>query len=122
MRGIPALSNCTIDMFHEPIAAAWFTSCYTLINFVHNNTLQESTLRKFVLDAEFLTRPLDNFQQQMAGTASVLKEVLLDIMRLYVQGGEKHKGIGRKVWTKVDRCQWQDHSGPGGKLRLEARK
>jgi hypothetical protein len=43
-------------------------------------------------------------------------------MPILVRQGEFYEGMPRDDWTALDRCEWHDHSGPGGQMRLDSRK
>lgn len=120
LRGIPALKNVAIDMLHERCCAkwVWLSGC---IKLVYENTVEGSQLRKYIVD--MTTRTIS-----VGGILAVSKDLLTvdflrDILPIYAnraQGGVSP--LGQKDWAGQDRCKWHDHSGPGGKLRLESRK
>jgi hypothetical protein len=49
-------------------------------------------------------------------------DVFMEAMPILVRQGETYPGLDRKTLTRLDRWEWHDHSGPGGKLRIESRK
>lgn len=123
MRGIPALGNAAVDAMHGRVAAAWASFENADINFVYSNTRKSSLLRKFVVDAEVLTMTFSGYLKELEDSrCDSNAEFLIEALPLLVKRGEGSKTIKREAWRKLDRCQWHDHSGPGGKLRLESRK
>jgi hypothetical protein len=118
MRGIPALGNAAIDMYHERIAASWSTNTH-IIPFIYANTAQGAMLRKVAVDSITLTKEFSYWLEPMECKPGV--EFLLEAIPVLVRRGDQSKSIGRGKWTGMDRCMWHDHSGAGGRLRLEAR-
>jgi hypothetical protein len=47
---------------------------------------------------------------------------LYDAIPKLVSKGDDERVMSKQEWKEIDRCQWHDHSGPGGKLRLDSRK
>lgn len=121
MRGTPGLGNAAIDMYHERLASEWKT-CLEDTEYIFDHTQKGSALRKFVVDAHTLTKLHTKFINEVSQRDPANGEFLLDAIPILVKRGQSAKNINRKAWTELDRCQWHDHSGPGGKLRLESRK
>jgi hypothetical protein len=119
MRGVPGLGNAAIDMLHEAVAASWSTPGQ-LTSMVYKATSAGCGLRKF-LDAFTRTKNLSGFldHTQRVGCPA---DFLYDAIPILVRRGEDTRVMSIEAWTELDRCQWHDHSGPGGKLRLESRK
>jgi len=117
LRGIPNLGISVLDMLHERLTSAWVLPA--AIQHVWDNTMAESKLRAFIVDWYSMTtkssEALKNYMS-MDPTVDFLHAVY---PRLAQQG---HRQRSRAEMIKVDRCRWHDHSGPGGKLRLESRK
>ncbi|KAF2820650.1 hypothetical protein CC86DRAFT_116306 [Ophiobolus disseminans] len=120
MRGVPGLANTAIDMLHENVAAVWAVS-ESVVSYVYKNTLAGAQLRKFLVDAFVLTKSPDSFLDSMEADV-IPSQFLMDALPHLISRGKDAKNIGRTAWAKLDRCQWHDHSGPGGKLRFESRK
>jgi hypothetical protein len=121
MRGIPDLGNAVVDMLHESSVAEWTALGQKKIQWVFENTMPGSELRQYVVDLTAKTGNYETFQARIDAEVTPLKFLILAMPQL-VRNGVQHKGIGRPAWTKMNRCQWHDHSGPGGKLPLESRK
>jgi hypothetical protein len=121
IRGIPALGNAAIDMLHERVCSRWNNYSQDTLKYTYRNTTPGSNLRKYFVNAFTKLRGYKKFMEHMT-EESVTTEFLLDAMPILVRQGEKSAAIDRGSWTGLDRCQWHDHSGPGGKLRLELRK
>lgn len=119
MRGVPAMKNAAIDMLHTRTCVLDSLS-RTSLNFAYNNTTVGSALRKFCVDA-FVRQ--QSYAQFMAGIPE--KEVASDFWKetipIIVRQGEDHPGMTLFEWSSIDRCQWHDHSGPGGQLRHASR-
>lgn len=119
MRGIPALKNAAIDMLHERSCASWRMSDKNII-YCYKNTVRGSKLRKYIVGLSTQMQSYGDFQKLMA-TLDLPTDFLVDAIPILMAQGEGHKSIGREAWIAIDRCQWHDHSGPGGKLCLEFR-
>lgn len=113
-RGIPALANAAIDMLHEASVAKW-QPLAGAVEYVYSNTLEDSKLRAFVVQYSIATetwKSLGNWSGSQ--TVGFLHDVMPKIAER--KEGEQHY---RDKATRMDRCQWHDHSGPGGRLRLQ---
>jgi hypothetical protein len=119
LRGVPDLGNATIDMPRKRYCTEWNSEMD--ITFVYDNTSAGSHLRKYTVDRYTLTVPYSKFKKSFTAD-DVTIDFLLDAMPLVVQRGVCPFMSSRQGSLVLDRCQWQDHSGPGGKLRLESRK
>ncbi|KZM19062.1 hypothetical protein ST47_g9806 [Ascochyta rabiei] len=113
--GIPALGNSAIDMMHERSVAVWVLPCY-VIRHVYEYTTAASKLRKYFVERYILSCPLD---LMTAEPSLYTKEFLCAVLPALARD---ERCLDRDSLTSVDRCQWHDHSGPGGKLRLDSRK
>jgi hypothetical protein len=121
MRGISALGNSAIDMLHELVYSRWSSYNSEVLKYTYENTTPGSNLRKYFVSSFTKLLGYDRFKEKMT-EEKVTVAFLLDAMPVLVRQGEGHRAIGRGEWGKLDRCEWHDHSGPGGKLRLESRK
>jgi hypothetical protein len=121
MRGIPALGNVAIDMLHERISASWTVVPYSALTCAYETTPPSSLLSKFFVDAYTRLHSYQKFQER-AVSDKIASEFLIDAMTILVRQGEHYGGMMRPSWTLMNRCLWHDHSGPGGKSRLELRK
>ncbi|KAH6642957.1 hypothetical protein C7974DRAFT_113256 [Boeremia exigua] len=115
-RGIPELGNRAIDMLHERCVAAWQTP--GRIAYIYENTTVGSKLRDYLIQFHGSTRTFGSLQE---GSVNQTVDFLHDMVPL-VASRMAEGPLGRDAVTRWDRCQWHDHSGPGGKLRLEGRK
>ncbi|EAT81163.2 hypothetical protein HBI56_105130 [Parastagonospora nodorum] len=115
---IPALGNAAIDALHEHQALLWVTPS-PVIKYVYEHTKPDSLLRRYLQDAFTKTMTLESVmsRDKEEHTVEFLHDILLVIARR--KKGEK---LERMQWAKLDRCKWHDHSGPGGRLRMESRK
>lgn len=120
MRGISGLGNTAIDMLHESMAAEWSISSQ-FIRMVYKKTASGCNLRQFVLDCQIKTQSFTSLHEQTI-EYNVPNGFLLEALPTLVRNGIGSASIGLASWTKLDRCKWHDHSGPGGRLRLEMRK
>ncbi|KAF9691995.1 hypothetical protein EKO04_009994 [Ascochyta lentis] len=111
--GIPALGNSAIEMMHERIVAEWTLPCH-IIKHAYRNTLAGSKLRGYLVELYKMSAELDAVT---AKPSSYTEEFLCDVLPALARRERRLRGSV----TSVDRCQWHDHSGPGGKLRLESR-
>lgn len=119
MRGVPALGNAAIDMLHERVSACWTT--YTqAIHYIYEETMPGSHLRKFLVDSFALTKKLERLEKIDPDQAP--GQFLFELFPAFIRRGENARPLSREAWTKLNRCQWHDHSGPGGQLRLDSRK
>jgi hypothetical protein len=132
MRGIPALMNAAVDMLHERFTTTWSQLEAAPISYVYDNTKEESKLRIFVVESWARTESIDSFlQADVSGIdGAFVMAVFEGLVHLHTIGTVAHGSAGvnrRKVqlsqeaFSKLNRCKWHDHSGPGGKLRLEGR-
>lgn len=120
MRGIPVFCNAAIDMLHEKVSAAW-TSLHVIARTAYDNTTSGATLRKFLVDACMLISSYADFERNFQD-GYFTTEFLLDAVPNIVAGRFERANLDRAAWTKINRCQWHDHSGPGGKLRDDLKK
>lgn len=120
-RGIPGLDNAAIDMMHELVSATWQYSQKVAFEVVYDETMPGYLLGKFFIDMHTQVLLYEQFRTHLTPEYGGA-EFILEALPILVRNGESHISCGRKKWTKVDRCQWDDHSGPGGKLRLESHK
>jgi hypothetical protein len=117
LRGIPSLGNSAVDMIHERATSAWLSP--RDIQYVYNNTMAESKLRALIVDWYSMTeRSPETLKNHTTMDPTV--DFLHAVYPRLAQRG--HMRVSRAEMVKVDRCRWHDHSGPGGKLRLESRK
>jgi len=114
MRGIPALGNTAVDMYHERITTEWETCGTDMINSIYEHTLKGSNLRKLTVDSHMLTQGYEEIMKQMTNGKKLNVDFHLETILALVERGLKSKPLGRIGWTKIDRCRWRDHSGPGG--------
>lgn len=120
MHGIPALGNCAIDMYHEHLAADWKIAV-NHVNDAYENTTKGSPICKVLVSSTVRCMVLTTFLAAMERD-NVCAEFLLEALPLIPKRGENAGFIGCAAWTKMNRCQWHDHSGPRGRLWLESRK
>jgi hypothetical protein len=121
MRGIPAMGSTAIDMLHEFSSAHWRPFGRKVLKYTYENTTPGSKLPMFMVDSYTKMYMYRKFETWFV-VNPVTIDFLVDSMPILVRQGENFEGIGRQQWTEMDRCQWHNHSGPGGKLRLESRK
>lgn len=117
-RGIPALGNCAIDLLHEYSSSVW-TVPLDCVPYVYSNTQINSKLRSWFIHWTTLGMTLETFQATDYKWHTVA--FLHDVMPKLTREGDIGTRMGRARMTAWDRCQWHDHSGPGGQLRLEVR-
>lgn len=113
---IPDLKNSAIDMLHESLLSR--RTLPVDIEFVYSNTHSESYLRKFVLNWYTWRYRLGLRMENDA-----IKPTVDFIRDLYLR--IENRNHGPYDWnqlTRINRCNWHDHCGPGGKLRYEARR
>ncbi|KAF2493989.1 hypothetical protein BU16DRAFT_562943 [Lophium mytilinum] len=116
MRGIPALKNAAIDLLHSSICIKWkFPK--TQVRFIYENTMEGSLLRKFIVDMAVLIASCETFLSFDKDGTNFTTEFLMDVIKALNDQGGKWLVIGRDAFAVIDRCQYHDHSGPGGKLR-----
>jgi hypothetical protein len=118
-RGIPALGNAAINMLHERIVATWINPS-SLIKYVYGNTTKGSKLREFLL--HFFTRSVGVDRILETNPEHFTVEYTLEVLAIVAKSKFGWGLMMRDEWTKINRCQWHDHSGPGGQIRLESRK
>jgi hypothetical protein len=117
LRGIPSLGNSVLDMIHERLTSSWTSP--SAIQFVYDNTMAESKLRALIVDwYSMTTRSSETLRGHTTIDPTV--DFLHAVYPRIAQQGRRQ--LSRAEMIKVDRCRWRDHSGPGGKLRLESRK
>jgi hypothetical protein len=129
MRGIPALMNAAIDMLHERFTATWSTLEAGPISYVYDNTEEESKLRAFVVESWARTESLDSFLQADVGgvDGAFVMSVFEGLIHLHTctygsaSVNRRKTQLSQETFSKLNRCKWHNHSGPGGKLRLEDR-
>jgi hypothetical protein len=119
MRGIPALGNAAIDMYHERIAASWSTNTH-IIPFIYENTSKGALLRKMAIDSITLTKEFSYWLEPMESKLDV--EFLLEAIPVLARRGDQSKSIGRAKWIALNRCVLHDHGGPGGRFREVGRQ
>ncbi|KAF3040585.1 hypothetical protein E8E11_005311 [Didymella keratinophila] len=112
-RGIPELGNAVIHSLHKRFTATWTLPDVSTTQYIYENTVAGCTLRKLIL-------------QFFVATKTKRKEKHEKIPEFCSDLGECEKRsaatwVTRKALMRWDRCQWHDHSGPGGKLRLVLR-
>jgi hypothetical protein len=117
-RGIPALGNAATNMLHERIVTRW-QKPNEIIKYSYENTTKESKLREFIL--YFYTRAVGLDRIVATSPEYFTVEFTLELLAGFAKTNFSGNLIMRGEWTKINRCQWHDHSGPGGKLRLENR-
>lgn len=119
-RGIPGLKNAAIDLLHEQDTLAW-NFHYERIKYVYENTEAGSDLRRYIVDDYVLNvEPKDSVKIIEPQEATV--EFLFDAIPDLIISASSGTRITRHGWAIIDRCQWHDHSGPGGKLRSQNRQ
>jgi len=117
-RGIPALGNAAINMLHERIISIWKTPS-EIIKYIYGHTAKGSNLREFLV--HFYTRAVGVERVLSLSPENFTVEFTLELLAIFAKMKFGATKMSRSEWTKVNRCQWHDHSGPGGKLRLENR-
>lgn len=117
LRGVPELSNSAIDMMHERTAATWIIPS-SILEYVYSTTTSDSALRIWCIDT---WRKVASLENTIANPSLFPKEFLCDTLPFLGRRSEEDR-FSTQRFTSMDRCQWHDHSGPGGKLRLEGRK
>ncbi|KAF3036610.1 hypothetical protein E8E11_002366 [Didymella keratinophila] len=118
-RGIPELGNSAIDMLHECYVATWNTP-NTCITYIHSNTVAIFLLRSFIVYWSSSTHSFESLDfpdEENQQTVQYLHDVMLKIAE---RNGQRH--WSREEAMAMNRCQWHDDSGPGGKPSLESRK
>ncbi|KAH4920158.1 hypothetical protein HBI79_195830 [Parastagonospora nodorum] len=121
MRGVPGLCNAAIDMLHERITAKWSITI-PVISWIYENTRPGAALRGFMVDTCMLLKGPSFWQQLGDESKAIPVQFVLDALPALISRGQTAEPIKRAAWTVLDRCQWHDHSGPGGKLRMESRE
>ncbi|KAF1954544.1 hypothetical protein CC80DRAFT_594970 [Byssothecium circinans] len=109
-RVIPALKNAAIDMLHERTSDKW--------------AAMKSDLRRFVVDTTASAFSAEKLDKRVPGWRKDLPEDFVASFRARRLDLETHtlkdrEGVSKSEWTKLNRCNWHDHSGPGGALRLK---
>lgn len=89
-----------------------------IIKYAYNNIAAGSNLRTYF--DEVFKRNLW-LEQIIPSPMNQTQEFLCDILPFVARRSGTDCYNSDQV-RRFDRCQWHDHSGPGGKLRLEARK
>lgn len=117
-RGIPQLGNSAIDMLHERYVATWRVP--TIVKYVYDNTTEASKLHAYLIESTIWTKDLDSLGKWLNWEQQTV-EYLHDVMPKIARRDPKDR-LNRKSATPMDRCKWHDHSGPGGRLRLEHRQ
>ncbi|KAL5113739.1 hypothetical protein ACEQ8H_008381 [Pleosporales sp. CAS-2024a] len=120
MRGIPALGNAAIDALLERLVAKGQQVPLTLICKVYESTTSGALIRKYFVDTFVLTQ-LPAWWMTLDADTLPFKFVLEALPKLLTRGVNAQR-MHLTAWKQHDRCQWHDHSGPGGKLRLESRE
>lgn len=116
-RGIPSLGIAVIDMLHKRFSALWCMPD-SAIRYIYKHTTPEANLRVYLKFIYARTKSLERFQNSKPRhTVNFLHNVLPTIAT-----NVRDQRVTRSQWARVDRCQWHDHSGPGGRLRVELRQ
>ncbi|KAF2813013.1 uncharacterized protein BDZ99DRAFT_460327 [Mytilinidion resinicola] len=119
MRGIPTLKNAAIDLLHSSICMEWkFPK--TQVRFIYENTMEGSLLRKFIVNVAVLIASCETFLSIDKDGTNFTHEFLMDVIRALNDQGGKWLVIGRDAFAIINRCRYHDHSGPGGKLRMDS--
>lgn len=119
MRGAPALCNAALDMLHEKgVAERSFP--FDIIRDVYERTVPGAMLRTYLVDNTIAIFTIKELTLELDPEDATVP-FLLDVMPRLSTTSDNAKLMSSKAWTKVDRCQWHDHSGPGGKSRLASR-
>lgn len=119
MRGVPALCNAALDMLHEKgVAERSFP--FDIIRDVYERTVPGAMLRTYLVDNTIAIFTIKELTLELDPEDATVP-FLLDVMPRLSTTSDNAKLMSSKAWTKVDRCQWHDHSGPGGKSRLASR-
>ncbi|KAF3002614.1 hypothetical protein E8E13_008788 [Curvularia kusanoi] len=117
--GIPALGNSAIDMLHERAVAQWPSVADGVAQYIYNHTRWDSNLRDFISDWTSMTTPdTYTFRTLSLDRSKDPAEFLHDV---YPKICVRFSPASRRAAQTEDRCRWHDHSGPGGRLRLELR-
>jgi hypothetical protein len=119
MRGVPAMKNAAIDLLHARTCALNSLS-RTSLNFTYDKTVSGSALRQFFLDAAVKKQSYSHFLD-VIHTTEAPADFWKESIPILMQQAEDYPGMAEDEWASMNRCQWHDHSGPGGKLRLESR-
>ena len=93
------------------------------IKYVYENTIKGSKLRDILVFFYTNVLSLDEILQINPELFTV--EFTLELLPIFAQRHKEyicHTSMPQKLWTRLNRCRWHDHSGPGGKRRLESRK
>jgi hypothetical protein len=104
-------------MLHERTVVRW-TLFSKSIKHVYENTEENSMLRKFCVHVFAHLCPLSKMVS--ASTRSQFAhhyspDFIWDLLKVHDCEGPQ---VSRKAYAETDRCQWHNHSGPGGKLRI----
>ncbi|KAF2493990.1 hypothetical protein BU16DRAFT_582997 [Lophium mytilinum] len=124
MRGIPGLQNNALDALHKNILLSWRTLSASIVNYVYSNTVEKSQLRCFIVQlnisgyhdlCEFVEKRLKKDRNNYP------MDFVIDILQI-ISTKDKSGAWPRvkhlqETWAKLDRCEFHDHSGPGGALR-----
>ena len=115
-RGIPELGNAVIDSLHERSIANWTSPHVSTIQYFCDNSVAGCALRKFFLHFYIATKI------EPSGRYEKIPEFCSDLeerrKELATTGMARQS---KKAILRLDRCQWHDHSGRGGKMRLALR-
>lgn len=120
LRGVPGLCNAAIDMLHERITARWKTPDRH-VPWAYANTASGAPLRRFMVDICTLLKGSSFWERLEDELKEIPVQFVLDALPILISRGQAAEPMKRAAWTVLDRCQWHDHSGPGGKLRMESR-
>lgn len=100
-------------MLHEQQALLWCIPS-SVIGYVYKHTKPDSLLRRYLQDAFTKTMKLENVLSRNGEdhTVDFLHDVSLVIARR--KEGDK---LSHMQWARLNRCEWHDHSGAGGRSR-----
>ncbi|KAH5228421.1 hypothetical protein HBI62_086390 [Parastagonospora nodorum] len=121
MRGVPGLCNAAIDMLHERTSAKWKSGVFH-VPWAYAKTASGASLRRFMVDTCTFLKGSSFWQRLGDESKAIPVQFVLDALPALISRGQTAEPIKRAAWTVLDRCQWHDHSGPGGKLRMESRE
>ena len=115
LRGIPSLGNSALDMVLERLTSGWILP--SDIRYTYDNTMAKSKLRALIIHWYWINTTPEGLRSYCIDPPV---NFLHDVYPLLAKRPNKLKS--RAAMTEVDRCRWHNHSGTGGKLRLESRK
>jgi hypothetical protein len=121
MRDVPGLCNAAIDMLHKRTTAKWSITT-SEIPWIYENTRPGDALRRFMVDTCTLLKDPSFWGRLGDESKAILVQFVLDALPILISMSYTAGPFKRAAWTLLDRRQWHDHSGPGGKLRMESRE